>query len=175
MISKHRSAWEELGDPVATDIMTRGFRLKFHTPPALSFLPPSRALIRESQLSILRPFIPDFISRHIIREIFSPQLLFFSRLFARPKKDQSFRPIIDLSLLNTLLVIPSFKMETIALIAKGLLTPLWGCTMDLSDAYFHVPIHWAFHRFFAFMIDGRIFVFQFLPFGLSPAPWAFSS
>ena len=154
--------------------MTRGFHLKFHTPPALSFSPPSRTLIRESQLSILGPFIPEFISRHIyiIRTIFTPQLL-FSSLFARPKEDQSFRPIILISS-KTLLIIPSFKLETIALIAKGLLTPLWGCTMDLSDAYFHVPIHWAFHRFFAFMIDGRIFVFQFLPFGLSPAPWAFS-
>ena len=51
--------------------------------------------------------------------------------------------------------------------------PLWGCTADLQDAYFHVAMGWAFHKFLAFKVDDRVFVFQFMPFGLSVAPWAF--
>lgn len=172
--SLRREAWESLGDPTATNIMTRGLRLFFHTPPPLSLLPPSLALPSPSQLPFIRPFIPVLLSRRIIRRITSPQLLFFSRLFVVKKKEGSNRLIIDLSLLNKLLIVPSFKMETYSKIAKGLVGPLWGCTIDLEDAYFHVPMDWLFHKFLAFVVDGQVFVFQMLPFGLSVAPWTFS-
>jgi hypothetical protein len=37
---------------------------------------------------------------------------FYSRLFLVPKKKVGMRPVIDLSILNTFLVVPHFKMET---------------------------------------------------------------
>jgi hypothetical protein len=37
---------------------------------------------------------------------------FYSRLFLVPKKMGGMRPVIDLSILNTYLVVPHFKMET---------------------------------------------------------------
>ena len=46
--------------------------------------------------------------------------------------------------------------------------------MCLEDAFFHVPIGWLFHSYLAFILDNRVFVFQYLPFGLSLAPWAFN-
>ena len=173
MISKHREAWEELGDPVATDIMNVGFRLSFQIEPSLSYHPP-HARISKANLPIFRPLIPEYLSRGIIREITTPQPLFFSSVFPTPKKDDTYRPIINLSILNTMLVPQSFKMETVAKIATCLTVALWGITMDLKDAFFHVPIAWEYHKYFAFKMDGHIYVFQFLPFGLSPAPWAFS-
>ena len=154
--------------------MTMGLRLFFHTPPPLSLLPPSLALPSPSQLPFIRPFIPNLLSRRIIRRVSSPQLLFFSRLFVVKKKEGSNRLIIDLSHLNKLLIVPSFKMETYSKIAKGLVGPLWGCTIDLEDAYFHVPMDWHFHKYLAFVVDGQVYVFQRIPFGLSVAPWAFS-
>ena len=108
--------------------MTEGLCLTFHTPPPLSLLPPSLAY-PSPQLPFIRPFIPDLLSRQIIRRITSPELLFFSRLFVVKKKEGSNRLIIDLSLLNKLLIVPSFKMETYAKIAKGLVGPLWGRTV----------------------------------------------
>ena len=92
----------------------------------------------------------------------------------RLKKNGKKRPIIDLSVLNLHLDFPSFKMETVAVIAKAISTGLWACSIDIQDAYFHVPMNWEFHKFLAFKIENRIFVFQFLPFGLSPAPWVFT-
>ena len=174
MISKYKSEWEKLGDSVATNIMTTGLRLNFHTKPILSLQPPPRARISKHNLPILRPFIPTYLERGIIREIVDPQYLYFSSLFPVPKKGNSFRPVINLSHLNLLLNVPKFKMESVAKIALCLLEPLWGITVDLEDAFFHVPIAWEFHKYFAFEIDGKIYVFQFMPFGLSPAPWAFT-
>ena len=65
-------------------------------------------------------------------------------------------------------------METVAQVSKCILENLWGIIIDLKDAFFLIPIAWPFHKYFAFVIDGRILVFQFMPFGLSIAPWAFT-
>ena len=156
-----------------TSIMMEGFRLTFHTDPPLSTFPPKCALPSEGHLPILRSFLPDLLARNIIREVAEPQPLYFSRIFVVEKKGGSFRPVIDLSRLNKLLVVSKFKMETVPRIAKGLVGPLWGCTMDLKDAYFLVPIFWHHQKFLAFVVDGRHYVFMRLPFGLSPAPWCF--
>ena len=174
LISKNKVPWEKLGDPVATNIMSEGLKLYFRKLPELSYFPPPSAKTRESQEILMLEKIPNLLQRNIIREILSPEPLFYSRIFMRPKKNGSLRPIIDLSILNRLLVIPSFKMETISRIAKGLLRILWGCKLDIEDAYLHVPMNWVFHKYLAFKIGKRTFVFQYLPFGLSPAPWAFS-
>ena len=154
--------------------MTEGLQLKFHTLPPLRRFPTLHCHSSLIQLPKIRKFLPNLLSRNIIRKICTPQLLFFSRLFLVPKKDNSDRLVIDLSILNKYLIIPTFKMETIETISPCISVPMWGCTLDLQDAYFHVPVNWFFQIFLAFMVDHQIYVFQFLPFGLSVAPWTFS-
>ena len=154
--------------------MTEGLQLKFHTLPPLRRFPALHCHSSLNQLPKIRKFLPNLLSRNIIRKISIPQLLFFSRLFLVPKKDNSDRLVIDLSILNKYLIIPTFKMETIETISPCISVPMWGCTLDLQDAYFHVPVNWFFQIFLAFMVDHQIYVFQFLPFGLSVAPWTFS-
>lgn len=154
--------------------MSEGLELKFHTAPPLSFTPPPGTQTSDSQAQLIVPLLPKFIERNYIREIKTPQKLYFSRVFTRPKKNGSLRPIIDLSKLNKLLVIPRFHMETVANISNSLVAMLWGCTVDIRDAYLNVPLNWHYHKFFAFKIGNRIFVWQFLPFGLSTAPWTFT-
>ena len=135
---------------------------------------PAHAIAAKSQAKLIEPLIPRWLERNIVREILSPQDLFYSRLFTRTKKNGKLRPIIDLKCLNVLLKTPKFKMETVKKIAKGILHKLWGCTLDIWDAHFFIPINWKFHKFLAFKLGARTFIFLFLPFGLSPAPWAFS-
>ena len=89
-----------------------GLELHFLSPPPLTFVPPARAMPGATQLPLIRPFIPVLLSRHIIRKIATPQLLYFSRVFVVGKKNNSSRLVIDLSLLNLLLIVPRFKMET---------------------------------------------------------------
>ena len=154
--------------------MTEGFRLNFRKVPALSLEPHPSVIIREAVSCRLVSFIPKWLETGVVREITTPQPLFFSRLFTRAKKNGKLRPVIDLSALNALLVVPTFKMETVSVISRSISGTLWACSIDIEDAYFHVPMGWDYHKFFAFRLRGRTYVFQFLPFGLSPAPWAFS-
>ena len=66
---------------------------------------------------------------------------FYSRLFLVPKARGTWRPIIDLSVLNTHIQCPSFKMETNGSLLKALQKGQWLTILDLKDAYFHIPIH----------------------------------
>ena len=154
--------------------MTEGFRLSFWTQPVLSIDPPPHLLMKEQVTARLWTFIPKWLETGVVREIKAKIPLWFSRLFTRAKKNGKLRPVIDLSELNRMLKIPTFRMETVSVISKAVSGILWACSIDIEDAYFHVPINWDFHKFLAFRLRGRTFVFQFLPFGLSPAPWAFS-
>ena len=66
---------------------------------------------------------------------------FYSRLFLVPKRHQWWRPVIDLSRLNTFLLVEKFKMETPESIRTSLIPGEWVSSIDLSDAYLHIPFH----------------------------------
>jgi hypothetical protein len=51
----------------------------------------------------------------------------------------------------------------------------WVATINLKDAYFHVPIHPMARKFLRFGWKGVLYQFMALPFGLSPAPKVFTS
>ena len=79
---------------------------------------------------------------------------FYSRLFLVAKTSGGWRPVINLSLLNTFLEIPHF--------------------IDLIDAYFHIIIHQDYRKFLWFQTRDTFYQFKVLPFDLSPAPWVFT-
>ena len=50
----------------------------------------------------------------------------------------------------------------------------WLASIDLSDAYYTLPIHPDFQRYICFQWAGRFFHYTCLPFGISCAPWIFT-
>ena len=99
---------------------------------------------------------------------------FYRRLFLVPKPGNRWRPVIDLSTLNTFLVIPKFKMETPESIRASLRTGEWVTSIDLTDAYLHMPIHPQSRKFLRFFHRGVSYQFKSLPFGLATAPPIFT-
>ena len=99
---------------------------------------------------------------------------FYSRLFLAPKKSGEWRPVIDLSTLNTFLEAPHFKMETVHSIMGALQQGLWCTSLDLKDAFFHVPIAPRHRKYLRFTIQGRHYQFRALPFGLTTSPYVFT-
>ena len=82
------------------------------------------------------------------------------------------RPVIDLSCQFVLR--PHFKMETLESIRLSLQKGDWMTSLDLSDAYFHIPIHRRSRRYLRFVFDSKVFQFQALPFGLSVSSYVFT-
>ena len=75
-------------------------------------------------------------------ELVNPLLTagFYSRLFLVPKKNGKMIPVIDLSVLNQHLIVPHFKMETNRSIRGSIHLGMWTTSLDLTDAYFHIPL-----------------------------------
>jgi hypothetical protein len=65
-------------------------------------------------------------------------------------------------------------MEMTRLIAMAMQPGDWAVSMDLKDAYFHIPIHPDYQKYLRFQFEGQIYQFQALPFGLASAPLIFT-
>ena len=55
--------------------------------------------------------------------------------------------MIELSRLNTFLVVERFKMETPEPIGASLISGEWVPLIDLSDAYLHIPFHQSSRKY----------------------------
>ena len=93
---------------------------------------------------------------------------FYFWLFLVPKKNGKLCPVIDLSILNQYIRKQPFKMETV----KSILVNDWGVSIDLTDAYLHVPIHPRSRK--SSVYEHQVFQFTVLPFGMSLSPWIFT-
>ena len=99
---------------------------------------------------------------------------FYSRLFLVPKPQERWSPVIDLSRLNTFLLVHRFKMETPKSIRASLVPGEWSLSIDLSDAYLHIPIHPNSRKYLRFCHRCQVFQFTCPPFGLATAPQVFT-
>ena len=98
----------------------------------------------------------------------------YSTYFLVPKKDGGIRPILNLKKFNLNMKPKRFKMETLQSVLAALRPGLWLASLDLKDAYLHVPIRPVHQRFLRFLWQGTAYEFRCLPFGLSTAPRVFT-
>ena len=83
--------------------------------------------------------IESLLLKQAIEEVHNPTPGFYSRLFLAPKKTGDWHPVIDLSLLNTYLILPHFRMETPASILRSMVDGAWTSSLDLKDAFLPRP------------------------------------
>ena len=82
--------------------------------------------------------------------------------------------MIDLSRRNAFLLVERFKMETPESIRASLIPGEWVSSIDLSDAYLHIPIHPNLRKYLRFCHKSRVFQFTSFPIGLATAPQFFT-
>ena len=115
---------------------------------------------------------------------------FCSSLFLVEKRSGGWRPILNLKRLNEGVKPPKFRMDTLQSVLNTLGADIklyrdgcppgaevsgpWAVSLDLQDAYFHVPVDPRDTKYLRFAYDGEIFEIQVLPFGLSTAPRTFT-
>nr|KAG5692773.1 hypothetical protein BaRGS_009389 [Batillaria attramentaria] len=95
-------------------------------------------------------------------------------MFVVPKPGGRWRPIIDLSTLNLQISPPPFRMETARALRQSILPGEYAVSLDLTDAYLHIPMHRSAQRYLRFALDGTVYAFRAMPFGLNLSPWAFT-
>ncbi len=175
--------WEKItSDKFVLDILRKGYAPEFRkdkSPPQLtttwkrfdsinSHTPPKQA-------TLLRDHVKELLQKGAVEQVKNKSSRgLYSHLFLVPKKNGKLRPVINLKKLNKSLVIPRFTMETTSTLATSMLPDEWATSIDLTDAYFHVPILPAFRKWMRIVVDGKMYQFKALPFGLSTAPLIFT-
>ena len=158
--------------------VSEGYVIEFSsTPPSHGLWKTTPTPQDPSQRQALEKEIKDLLLKGAIREANQEEgpLLYRSSFFLTPKKPNTWRPILNLKPLNKQFIRPRrFRMETLAMIIPSLGENLWATTIDLKDAYLHVPIHPSDQRYLAFNYQGTDFIFRAMPFGLSTAPRVFT-
>ena len=152
----------------AKTVVSRGYHWEWKAPPQL------RVPSSSQQGKNILPLILELVKKGAVKEV-RPQKCFLSHIFAVPKPDGSSRLVLDLSTLNTFIVPVTYKMQNHSLLRCTLNKNTWLASLNITEAYLHVPIRRSLHRFLAFSVEERLFFFTTLPFGLSTAPWVFTN
>ena len=69
---------------------------------------------------------------------------------------RGFHSIIDLQLQNKFIHCPHFHMETDRAIRAQLVQGEGAASIDLSNAYLHIPIHSAFRKYLRLQVLGSL-------------------
>ena len=169
------SVWKQLAsDTYVVEVIQHGYKPIFQQQPPLT-CKPGWFSVGKSQEQAMLTEIDSMREKGAIEpvsNIHSPG--FYTSIFLVPKKNGKLRPVINLKPLNQYLQIPRFKMLTNRTLVKVLTKGGYAASLDLSDAYFHIPIRKSFRKYLRFAFKGKVWQFRSLPFGLSTSPYVFT-
>lgn len=178
-LAQFASRWETITqDRFVLMTVKEGYRIEFTGNYTLSrspiFFPPPRL---DEQRVALRDEVENLLAKKAVVKVSESECQtpgFYSHVFMRPKPSGAWRPILNLKKLNKSIRAKRFRMDTLQVVMENLVVGEYVTSIDLKDAYFHVPIHLRDRKFLRFAVEGEVFEFQVLPFGLSTAPRVFT-
>ncbi|CAH2217847.1 jg643 [Pararge aegeria aegeria] len=104
-----------------------------------------------------------------------PTASFISPLFIIPKNNGKSRVIFNLKALNRYMLPKHFRLFHHHQMPKFLQPGDWMVKLDLSQAYYHIPIKEDHRRYLRISYKGQLLQMTCLPFGLAAAPRMFAS
>ena len=116
--------------------------------------PPPRKRLKQKVSRALDHIMKELQQKRVIEK--AKLLKWQSRLFTVPKKDtDKERLILDLSILNSFINRPSFKMLTLREVKLLLPQGYWTTSIDFRDGYWHVPISPGKRPYLGFSYRGQ--------------------
>ena len=169
LLGRYRDVIALPGEPLgATTCIEHHVRLKPGTQPI--YVPAYR--LPHSQRQIVEEHVKDMKAQGVIQDSLSP---WSSPIFLVPKKDGSFRPVIDFRRVNEVTEDEKYPLPVL----KDLLMSLGHgntvfSTLDLLSGYWQVKMAPSSRAVTAFSTPNGHFEFKRMPFGLKTAPISFS-
>ena len=173
--------WEEMGaTPFILKILGKGYIIPFKKDkelPVLTCTPCMESINRNPvKDQLIEEQFQDLLQKRVLEivpgPVYSPG--FYSIIFTVPKPNGKSRPVIDLKRLNKKVECPKFKMDDCQRVWETLLPNHFAFSIDLKDAYLHVPVHRSSRKYLRVFRKGIVYQFRALPFGLSTAPLIFT-
>ena len=164
--------WPKITDDEwVLSLVRKGYRIPFLERPILLQNP---VFFQQPLSQQLEEEFASLLSKGAVEEIIPECPGYYSRIFLVLKKNGKLRLIIDLSGLNHFVYKQTFKMETQRKVKDAIQLNHWVFSLDLMDAYLHVPIHRRSRKYLRFTLRGRVYQFKALPFGLTTSPFVFT-
>ena len=117
--------------------------------------------------------IDDLLAKGAIKETLPVQDEFLSTVFL-VKQSTKTRPIFNLKSLNQFIRKEKFKLEGLDQVKTMIQPNDYFMKLDLTDAYYSVPITNSHRKYLRFQLGNRLLEYQCLPFGLTSALRAFT-
>ena len=155
-------------------VIENGLALEFISKPPCTGIIETRASVQH--LDILQKEVKKLLEKNAIEPVPVQEINegFYSTFFIVPKKTGDLRPVINLRPLNRHLRKQHFKMDCLGKVMKLVRKGDWAVSIDLKDAYLHIPILKQDRKFLRFCIQGKAYQFTCLCFGPTMAPRVFT-
>ena len=145
--------WAEITDDKCfLSLVRKGYRIPFLERPNLS---PNPIFFQQPLSQHLEEEVASLLSKGAVEEIIPECPGYYSSIFLVPKKNGKLRLIIDLSVLSHFVYTQTFKMETQRKVKDAVQLNDWAFSLDLTDAYLHIPIHHRSRKYLRFTLGGR--------------------
>ena len=167
----HVSYWTTIGAPEEVlSWISEGIYIPFHSDPGSFHIPNRNFSIQQSQF--IQPEINALLCSGAIKEVAVPPVC-ISPIGCVPKKGGKNRLIVDLRRINQSCEELNFQYEDINTVIDYVQPHDQLITLDIKNGYHHIPVALEHQQYLGISFQGRYFVWQVLPFGLSSSPYFF--
>ncbi len=166
--------WREItNDPVILAIVTHGVSIDFIKVPKQDEAPETH--VNQDEAVYIDKEVKKMLQAGIIEKCRKIKGEYVSKVFTRIKKDGvSRRMIINLKPIKAFIKYQKFKMDTFRSCLNIVHKNDFCASIDLSDAYYTVPMNHKFKKYVRFIWRGVRYQYRVLAMGLSPAPRQFT-
>ena len=172
-ITNYVSQWCKVtSDKFIIDIVRHGLRINFtQEPPEREPFEYKRC---KQDFLIIEMEVAKIISKEVISESPIESGDYFSNLFTTPKKDGTYRTILNLKHLNQECETSHFKMELLRQAVHMVQPNCYLASIDIKDAFYSVPVHSAHKKYLKFMWVGKAYHYNAMPNGYVDAMRVFT-
>ena len=151
----------------------QGFRFDFDSTPRQT-LEPKQLLNSDQDIAIASSLLQELLDKQVIEPTKFHRKGYISNIFLRDKKSGDHRLILNLKNLNQCVEYHHFKMEHLATALTLVTKDCFLASLDLSDAYYSVPVSSSHRKYLQFRFNGQSYRFTCLANGVSSAPRTFT-
>ena len=123
---------------------------------------------------VINSEIKSLLAKGVITPSVTEPGEYISPIFLTPKKDGSYRMILNLKKFNEHVAYHHFKMDTLASAINMMKPHCFMASVDLKDAYYSVSIASTDQKYLKFVWDGQLYKFVCFSNGLTCCPRMFT-
>ena len=139
-LKDHVGSWESLtNDQVILDAI-KHYHIEFEVNTPVQPSSPKQIHFSPIEGEIISQEISKLLNKGVLDKTEYVEGDFLSTIFVRPKKDGTYRMILNLKPLNEFVLYHHFKMDTIQTALKLMRPGCFMASVDLKDAYYSVPV-----------------------------------